>query len=164
MDLTNDSVRFSCSVVSDSLQPHRLQHTRLHSPSTTPGVYLNSCPLSLWCHPTISSSHCLLFPPSIFPSNRVFSSESVLCVRWPKYWSFSFSISPSSEYSGLISFGMNWLAPLPVQGTLKSLLQQHSSKARVLQCSIFFTSAHGYWTNHSFDYMNLSQKSNVSAF
>ena len=115
MDLTNDSVQFSCSVVSDSLQPHRLQHTRLHSPST-PGVYSNSCPLSQWCHPTISSSHCLLFPPSIFPSIRVFSSESVLCVRWPKYWSFSFSISPCKEYSGLISFRMTGLISLLSKG------------------------------------------------
>ena len=74
----------------------------------------------------------LLLPPSIFPSIRVFSDESVLCIRWPKYWSFSFSISPSNEYSGLISFRMDWLDLLPVQGTLKSLLQYHSSKASIL--------------------------------
>ena len=83
------------------------------------------------CHP-------LLFLPSIFPSIRVFSSESVLCIRWPKYWSFSFSISPSNKYSGLISFKMDWLDLLAVQVTLKSLLQHHSSKASVLQCSAFF--------------------------
>ena len=83
------------------------------------------------CHP-------LLLPPSIFPSIRVFSNESVLHVRWPKYWSFSFSISPSNEYSGLISFRMDWLDLLAVQGTLKSLLQHHSSKASILQCSAFF--------------------------
>ena len=83
------------------------------------------------CHP-------LLFPPSIFPSIRVFSNESVLCIRWPKYWSFSFSISPSNEHPGLISFRMDWLDLLVVQGTLKSLLQQHSSKAAILQCSAFF--------------------------
>ena len=83
------------------------------------------------CHP-------LLLPPSIFPSIRVFSSESVLHIRWPKYWSFSFSISPSSDYSGLISFRMDWLDLLAVQGTLKSLLQHHSSKASILQCSAFF--------------------------
>ena len=83
------------------------------------------------CHPR-------LFPPSIFPSIRVFSSESVLHIRWPKYWSFSFSISPSKEYSGQISFRMFWLNLLPVQGTLKSLLQHHSSKASILRCSAFF--------------------------
>ena len=80
----------------------------------------------------------LLFLPSIFPSIRVFSHESVLCIRWPKYWSFSFSISPSNKYSGLISFRMDWLDLLAVQGTLKSLLQHHSSKASILQRSAFF--------------------------
>ena len=80
----------------------------------------------------------LLLPPSIFPSIRVFSNESVLHIRWPKYWSFSFSISPSKEYSGLISFRMDWLDFLIVQGTLKSLLQHHSSKASILWCSAFF--------------------------
>ena len=80
----------------------------------------------------------LLLPPSIFPSIRVFSSESVLCIRWPKYWSFSFSISPSNEYSGLISFRMDWLDLLAVQGTLKSVLQHHSSKASSLWPSAFF--------------------------
>ena len=83
------------------------------------------------CHPP-------LFPPSIFPSNRVFSNESVLYIRWPKYWSFSFNISPSSEYSGLMSFRMEWLDLLAVQRTLKSLLQHHSSKASILRCSAFF--------------------------
>ena len=93
--------------------------------------------------------HCLLLPPSIFPSIMVFSNESVLCIRWPKYWSFSFSISPSKEYSGLISFRMDWLGLLAVQGTLKSLLQHHSSKASILQCSAFFTVQllHPYTTN-----------------
>ena len=80
----------------------------------------------------------LLLPPSIFPSIRVFSNESVLCIRWPKYWSFSFSISPSNEYSGLTSFRIDWLGLLAVQGTLKSLLQHHGSKASILQCSAFF--------------------------
>ena len=79
-----------------------------------------------------------LLLPSIFPSIRVFSSESVLCIRWPKYWSFSFSISPSNEYLGLISFRINWFDLLAVQGTLKSLLQHHSSKASILQHSAFF--------------------------
>ena len=97
----------------------------------------------------------LLFPPSIFPSIRVFSNESALSIRWPKCWSFSFSISPSNEYSGLISFRMDWLDLLEVQGTLKSLLQHHISKASILQRSAFFmaklTSRHDYWKNHSFD-------------
>ena len=84
------------------------------------------------CHP-------LLIPPSIFPSIRVFPNESVHCIRWPKYWNFSFSISPCNEYSGLISFRMDWLDLLAVQGTLKSFLQHHSSKASILQCSAFFT-------------------------
>ena len=93
------------------------------------------------CHP-------LLLPPSIFPSIRVFSNESVLHIRWPKYWSFSFSISPSNEYSGLISFRMDWLDLLAVQRTLKSLFQHHSSKASILQLSAFFTVqlSHPYMT------------------
>ena len=96
-----------------------------------------------------------LFPPSIFLSTRVFSNMSVLCIRWPKYWSFSFSISPSNEYSGLISFRIDWLDLFAVQGTLKSLLQHHSSKASILQCSAFFMVwlSHPYMTtgkNHSF--------------
>ena len=100
--------------------------------------------------------HSLLSLPSIFPSIRVFSSGSVLCNRWPKYWSFSFSISPLNEYSGLISLRIDWLDLLAVQGTLKSLLQHHSSKASILQCSAFFTVqiSHPYMTtrkNHSFD-------------
>ena len=97
----------------------------------------------------------LFFPPSIFPSIRVFSSESILRIRWPNYWSFSFSISPSNEYSGLISFRMDWLDLLAVQGTLKSLLQHHSLKASILWHSAFFiaqlTSIHDYWKNHSMD-------------
>ena len=116
------SVQFSCSVVSDSLRPHGLQHT---SPSY---------PLNWWCHPDISSS----LIPSIFPSIRVFSNESVLHNRWPKFWSFSFNINPSTEYSGLISFRVDWLDLLAVQRTLRSLLQHHSSKASILQCSAFF--------------------------
>ena len=86
----------------------------------------------------LSLCHALLLPPSVFPSIRVFSNESVLHIRWPKYWSFSLSISPSSEYSGLISFRMDWLDLLAVQGTLRSLLQHHSSKASIFKCSAFF--------------------------
>ena len=99
------------------------------------------------------SNHLILYCPllllsSIFPSIRVFSNESVLRIRWPKYWNFSFTISPSNEYSGLISFRMDWWDLLAVQGTLKSLLQHHSSKASVLQCSAFFTEqlSHAYMT------------------
>ena len=92
-----------------------------------------------WCHPTISSCHPLLLLPSIFPSIRVLSSELALHIRWPNYWSFSFSINPSNEYSGLISFRIDWLDLLTVQGTLKSLLHLHSSKASILWHSAFFT-------------------------
>ena len=116
------SVQFRSSVVSDSLQPHGLQNARSPCPSPTPGVYPNSCPLSRWCHPAISSSvvpfsSCLQsFPASgSFPMSQFFPS-------WPKYWSFSFSISPPNEYSGLISFRMDWFDLLAAQGTLKSLL------------------------------------------
>ena len=123
------SVQFSHSVVSDCLQPHGLQHARPPCPSSTPGVYPNSCPIeSMMPFNHLILCHLLLFLPSIFPSIRVFSNESVH-IRWPKYWSFSFSISPSNKYSGLISFRMDWLDLLAVQGTLKSLLQHHSSKA-----------------------------------
>ena len=97
------SVQFSCSFMSDSLQPHELQYARPPCPSPTPGVYPNPCPLCQRCHPTILCSHLLLLP-SIFPSIRVFSNESALCLRWPKYWSFSFNNSPFNEHSGLISF------------------------------------------------------------
>ena len=99
------------------------------------------------------SNHLILYrplflPPSVFPSIKVFSNESVLCIRWPKYWSFSFGISPSNEYSGLISFRMDWLDLLGIQGTLKSLLQHHSSKASILHPSAFFTVqlSHPYMT------------------
>ena len=124
--------------MSDSLRPHGLQHARLPCPSPTPRAYSNSCSSCRWCHPTTSSSVVPFLLPSIFPSIRVFSNESVLYIRWPKYWSFSFSISPSNEYSGLISFRLDWLDLLACQGTLKSLLQHHSSKASILQRSAFF--------------------------
>ena len=137
--IKSSSVQFIRSVVSDSLRPHGLHHTRPPCPSSAPRVYSNSCPLSRWCHQTISSSVIPFFsPPSIFPSIRVFSNESALHIRWPKYWIFCFSISPSNEYSGLISFRMNWLDLLTVQGTLKSLLQHQSSKASIFWHSAFF--------------------------
>ena len=124
--------------MSDSLRPHGLQHASLPCPSQTSGVYPNSCSLSQWCHPAISSSvipffSCLQsFPPSGF-----FSNESALCSRWPKYWSFSLSINPSNEHSGLISFRIIWFDLLAIQGTLKNLLQHNSLKASILQCSAF---------------------------
>ena len=130
------SVQFSRSVVPNSLQPNGLQHARLPCSSPTPGAYSNSCPLHWWCHPTILCRPLLLLH-SIFPSIRVFSNESTLLIRWPKYWSFSFSFSPSNEHPELISFRMDWLDLLTVQGTLKSLLQHHSSKASILQHSAF---------------------------
>ena len=125
-------VQFSHSVMSDSLRPHELQHTRPPYPSPTASVYPNPCPLSRWCHPTISSSVVPFSScPQSFQEIRVFSSESAVCIRWPKYWSFNFNISPSNEQPGLISFRMDWLDLLAVQGTLKSLLQHHSSKASI---------------------------------
>ena len=130
---------FSCSVMSNSLRPHGLQHARLPCPSPTPGACSNSCPSSLWCHATISFILCRpLLLPSIFPSIKVFSKESVICIRWPKYCIFSFSISPSNGYSRLISFRMGWLDLLTVQGTLKSLLQHHSWKASIRRHSALF--------------------------
>ena len=116
-----------------------LQHTRLPCPLLSPRVCSNSCPSSQWCHLTILSSVPPLFLlPSVFPSIRVFSSELALCIRWPKYWSFSFSISPCNEYSGLISFSIDLFDLLAVQGTLKSLLQHHNLKASNLWCLAFF--------------------------
>ena len=119
---------FSLQVVSDSLRPCGLQHIRLPCPSLSPGVCSNSYPLSQCCYLTISSfATPLLLLPSIFPSIRGFSNESALHIGWPKYWSFTFSISPSSEYSGLISFRIDWFNLLAIQGTPKSLLQHHNS-------------------------------------
>ena len=127
----------SHQVVSYSLWPHRLQHARLPCPSLSPGVGSNSCPLSWWSNPLILCC-LLLFFPSIFPSISVFSNESALHIRWPKYWIFSFSISPSKKYSRLISFRIEWFNLLAVKETLKSLLQNHSSKASILWLSVFF--------------------------
>ena len=138
--------QFSHSVVSNYLQNHGLQHTRLPCPSPAPRVYWNSCPLSWWCHLTISSS-VLPFSSCLqsFPAFRVFSNEAVLRITWLKYWSFS--ISPSNEYSGLISFRIDWF-DVAIQGTLKSLLQHHRSTASILWCSAFFIvqMSHPYMT------------------
>ena len=133
------SVQFSCSVMSDSSQPHGLQHARPPCPITNSRSLLKL----MYIEAVMPSNHLilcrpLLLLPSIFPNIRVFSNESVLHIRWPKYSSFSFSISASNEYSGLISFKMDWLDLFAVQGTLKSLLQHHSSKASILWHSAFF--------------------------
>ena len=138
------SVAQSCLILGDSMDcstpgfpvHHQLPElTQTHIQLIMPSNHLILC-------------HHVFLLPSIFPSIRVLSSESVLRIRWPKYWSFSFSISPSNEYSGLISFQMDWLDLLAVQGTLRSLLQHHSSKASVLRCSAFFTVelSHPYMT------------------
>ena len=134
------SVQFSCWVVSSSLWPHELQHARPPCPSPTPGVHSDSCPSSQWCHPAISSS---VVPFSSCPQSlpaSVFSNESTLLMRWPKYWSFSFSIIPSKEHPGLIFFRMDWLDLLAVpRDSQGGLLQHHSSKAPILWRSAFFT-------------------------
>ncbi|XDA69818.1 hypothetical protein R6Z07M_000183 [Ovis aries] len=143
------SVQFSRSVVSDSLRPHESQHARPPCPSPTLGVHSNSTSIeSVMPSSHIILCHPLLLLPPIPPSIRVFSNESTLHMRWPKYWSFSFSIIPSKEIPGLISFRMDWLDLLAVQGTLKSLLQYHSSKASILQRSALFTVqlSHPYMT------------------
>ena len=129
---------FSCSVKSNSLQPYRLQHTSLPCPSLPLGVCCNSCPLSQWHHSTISACLPFLLLPSVFPASRSFSMSQLFASNWPKYCSFSFHIHPSNEYSGLISFRMDWLDLLALQVTLKSLLQHNSSKASILLCSAFF--------------------------
>ena len=125
-------------MVSDSLQPYGLQHARLHCPSPTPRVYSNMPIESVMSSNHLILCHPLLLLSSNFPSSRFFRNESVLCIRWPKHWNFSFRNSLSNEYSGLISFRMVWLALLAVQGVFKNLLQHHSSKASILHCSAFF--------------------------
>ena len=133
------SVQFSHSVVSDSLWPHESQHARPPCPSPTSGVHSDSRPLSQWCHPAISSSVVPFSScPQSLPVSESFSNGSTLHMRWPKYWSFSFSIIPSKEIPELISFRMDWLDLLAVQGTHKSFLQHHSSKASILWHSAFF--------------------------
>ena len=134
------SVQFSRSAMSDSLRHHEPQHTRPPCSSSAPGVHPNSCPMSPPKPMSIQLSHLLSSPSppaSTFPSIRVFSNESALHMRWPKYWSFSFSISPSNKHPGLISFRMDWLDLLAVQGTLKSLLQYH--RCGVLLWALLFS-------------------------
>ena len=120
--------------MSDSLRPRGLQHARPPCPSPTSRGYSSSVSIES----VMPSNFSLLLASSIFPSIRVYTNESGLPIRWPKYWSFSYSISPSNEYSELISFRMDWLDLLAIQGTFKSLLQHHSSKASILRCSTFF--------------------------
>ena len=131
---------------------HGLQHARLPCPSWTLRACSNSCPLSWWCHPTISSS-VIPFLPSIFPSIRVFSNESVLYIRWPKYWSFS--ISPSDEYTVLISFRMDWFDLLQSKGFSttfsRTTVQKHQFFGTQLSLWSTLISIHDYWKNHSFD-------------
>ena len=138
-------------------------------PSLTPGACPNSCPSSQWCHPTISSSvvpfsSCL----QSFPASGSFSQESVLPIRWPKYWSFRYSIRPFNEYSGLISFRIGWLDILGVQGTLKSSPAPQFKSVNSLALSLLYrlalTSVYDCWKSHSFDYMNLCGQNGVSAF
>ena len=154
---THGSVQFSRSVMSHSLRPHEPAACQASLSITN-----SRCLLKIMSIKSVMPSNHLILcrpllpPSSIFPSIRVFSNESALSIRWPKYWSFSFNISPFNEYSGPISFRMDWLDLLAVQGTLKSLLKHHSSKASILQCSAFFysptlTSIHYHWKNHSLD-------------
>ena len=142
-------IQFCPSVVSNFFQFHGLQHTRLSLSISNSRSLLKLMPIKS----VMPSNHLilccpLLLSPSIFPSIRVFFNESVFHIRWPKFWSFSFSISPSNEYSGLISFRIDWLDLFAVQGTLKSLLQLYSSKTSILQCSAFFMvqPSHPYMT------------------
>ena len=156
--------------MSDSSRPHGLQHARPPCPSPNSQSLLKL----MSTESVMPSNHLilcrpLLLLPSIFPNIRVFSNESVLHIRWPKYSSFSFNLSLSNEYSGLISFRMDWLDLLAVQGTLKSLLQQHSSKASILLCSIFFVVqlSHPYMTTGKTIALTrriFCWQSNVSAF
>ena len=137
--ISNRCIQFSCSVVSISLQPHEPQHARTPCPSPTPGVYPNSWPLSWWCIPTISSSVVPLSScPQSFPASGSFQMSHLFASGGQSIGSFSFNISPSNEHPGLISFSMDWLDFLAVQGILKSLLQHHSSKASILRHSAFF--------------------------
>ena len=167
---THTLLLFSRSVLSNSLRPHGLQHARPPCPPLSPGVCSDSCPSSRWCHPTISSCRPLLLLPPIFPSIRVFSNELALHIMWSKYRSFSFSLSPSNEYSKLISFMIDLYVLLVVQETLKSLLQQAPQFESIIPSALSLlygptlTSIHDYWKNHSFNYMDLYCQSDVSAF
>ena len=149
-----NSVQFSRSVMSDSLRPHELQHARPLCPTPTPGAHPNSCPLSRWYHPTISSSVIPFasFPQS-FPTSGFFSNEAALCNRWPKYCSFSFNISPSNEHPGLISFRTGW-NPLQYKGLSRVFSNTTVQKHQFFCAHLYsptLTSIHDYWKNHSLD-------------
>ena len=149
----NHSVQFSHSVMSDSLWLWNPEHQASLSFTNSWSLLKFMSIESVMTFNHLILHRPLLLLPSIFPNIRVFSSESVLRIRWPKYWSFSFSISPSNEYPGLISFRIDWF-DLAVQGTLKSLFQHHSSKASVLHSAFFMVQLshlHDFWKNHSFD-------------
>ena len=140
VSLPSYMMRYCCLVTNLclTLRSHGTQHTRLPCPSPSPGVCSNLYPSSRWCHPAISSSVTPFSCLQSFPASGSFPVSQLFASGWPKYWSFSFNISPSNEYSGLISFRMDWLDLLAVQATLKSLLQHHSSEASILRCSAFF--------------------------
>ena len=144
------SVQFSSVAQSClTLRPQRLQHARPPCPSPIPRAYANSCPLSQWCHPAISSSVVPFSScPQSLPASESFPMSQYFLIRWPKYWSFSLSISSSNEFSGLIFFRIDWLDLLAVQRTLKSLLQHYSLKASILWCSAFLMVqlSHSYMT------------------
>ena len=162
------SVQFSCSVLSDSLWPHEPQHARLPCLSPTPRAYSNSCPSSWWCHPTHSSSVTPSPLPSIFPSIRVFSDESVLCIRWPKYWSFSFSISLPMNIQDW--FPLGWTGWISLQPKRLSRVFSNTTVQTIFSSVLSFlycptlTSVHDYWENHRFDEKDLCWQSNVSVF
>ena len=159
---------FNHSVVFNYSQPHGLQHTRLICPLPSLRDCSNSCPLSWWCHSTISSSVAPSVPALNLSQHQGLFHESSLLIRWPKYWSFSFSISPSNKYSGFISFRIDWCDLLAVKGTLKSLLKHHSQKHQLFDTQpSLWSNSHIHadcWKNHSFDYMVLCQQSNISGF
>ena len=162
--LKTSSVQFSRSVVSDSLQPPESQHARPPCSSPTPRIYSNSCPLSRWYHSAISSSLIPFSCPQSLPASGSFPMSQLFA-----WGGLSIGITPSNEHPGLISFRMDWLDLLAVQGNLKSLLQHHISKASIFRCSAFFTVqlSHPYVNtgkNHSLDQTDLSWQSNVSAF
>ena len=159
----------SCQVMSNSLRLRGLQHTRFPCPSPSPRVWSDSCSLSPWCHPTISYSVTLLsFCPQSFPASGSFPM-TWLFMLVPKYWSLSFSISPSNEYSWLISLRINWFDLFAVQGFSRVFSNTTIQKHQFFGTQSSFhsptlTSVHDYWKNHSFDYMDLCQQSDVSAF
>ena len=162
---------FSCPIMSNSLQPLELQHARLLCPSSSPEVCPSLCPLHRWCHPATSSSDALFsFCLQSFPASETFQmSQLFTSIRWPKYWRFSFSFSPSDEFSELISLKIDWFVLLAVQETLRSFLQHHSLKhhnSSVL-CLLYgpaLTTICDHWEDNSLDCKDLCWQNNLSAF